>query len=316
MSQPCEGKVRETRQALTLAYSTDSSALQLQCTGFAARLAGELQPLFLEAGAVLSLDVPAGPSGTEHGFALDSRCDTFASPGMGYSRVCGLPGVVRGLVPSLDVLLATVTPECSEDALRSLARRVEPALGSAPRVLSIGSIPTGADLGRIFPDATISLLEAASAVDRLLAAPEQVDLVLAPPEYGELFERLALGLTGTHSLSTRLEARNDALVSYHAAAEGAAVDPAALVLAAVGLLAATGRDEAAECLHNALLKTLEEGVHTDAMELLNPYGTRVAANRMIEAIGARLGQLPRRLAPAHYRNRPRSADRSHLKQVV
>lgn len=317
MPQSCKGKVREARRALTLAYSTDSSVLHLKCRGSAATFATELEQLFLESGAALSLDSSMGQAGTEHGFALDPWGDAVTFPETGLSLVRGLPGTMKGLVPGLSLLLATVPQDSSADALRSLVGLLTPLVGESPRVLIVEQESAVPVFGQMFPRSDISLQEATEAVDILLSAPEQVDLLLLSPENGEVFKRLALGLTGTHNLSTTLERRNATLFSYHVAPEGVAVDPAALVLSAVSVLAATGRIEAAERLHNAVLRTLEEGVHTDALELLNPYSTRVPPERMIEAIASRLGQLPRRIEPARYTNhsRPLTA-RRRLKRVV
>jgi hypothetical protein len=317
MSQPCKGKVRETRRGLTLAYSADSGLLRLQCSGCAAQFTGELEQLFLDAGASLSLDAPSGQSGTEHGFVLDSWGDAATGTGSAVSPVGGLPGIIKGLAPRLSLLLAAVPPEPSADALHALAGLVRPALGESPRILIVEQQSAGAVFAQRFPGAEISLQEAREAVDTLLTAPDQVDLLLLSPENGKVFERLALGLTGTHKLATTLECRGSALLSHHVAPEGTAVDPATLVLAAGTLLAATGRVDAAERLHNAVLTTLEDGLHTDALELLNPYNTRVPPARMIEAIASRLGQVPRRLTQARYAtvSRPR-AEHGHLRRVV
>jgi hypothetical protein len=312
---------------LTLAYSADSGLLRLQCSGCAAQFTGELEQLFLDAGAPLSLDAPPGHAGREHGFVLDSwgdapdtadaadAADAAKCTGSFVSPVGGLPGIIKGLVPRLSLLLATVPPEPSAEALHALAGLVGPALGDSPRILIVEQQSAGTVFAQRFPGAVISLQETREAVDTLLTAPDQVDLLLLSPENGNVFERLALGLTGTHRLATTLERRGSALFSHHVAPEAAAVDPATLVLAAAPLLAATGRVDAAERLHNAVLSTLEDGVHTDALELLNPYSTRVPPERMIEAIASRLGQVPRRLTPARYANvsRPRVG---HLKRVV
>jgi hypothetical protein len=307
---------------LTLAYSADSGLLRWQCSGCAAQFRGELEQLFLDAGAPLSLDAPSGQAGTEHGFVLDSwgdaahAADAAKSTGSVVSPVGGLPGIIKGLVPRLSLLLATVPPEPSADALHALAGLVRPVLRESPRILIVEQQFAAAVFAQRFPGAEISLQEAREAVDILLTAPDQVDLLLSP-ENGNVFERLALGLTGTHKLATTLEFRGSGLFSHHVAPEGAAVDPATLVLAAVPLLAATGRVDVAERLHNAVLRTLEDGVHTDALELLNPYSTRVPPERMIEAIASRLGQVPRRLIPARYANvSGPSAAHGHLKRVV
>jgi hypothetical protein len=317
MSQPCKGKVRETRRGLTLAYSADTGALRLKCSGCAAQFAGELERLFLDAGAALSLDASSGQAGTEHGFMLNSRSNAPAGTESGVRRVSGLPGIIKGLVPRLSLLLATTPSQPSADALNSLVGLLGPSLGESPRILIVEQQSAVPVFAQRLPQATISLQEATEAVDTLLTAPEQVDLLLVSPENGKVFEGFALGLTGTHGLSTALERRGGALYSHHAAPEGAAVDPATLVLAAVSVLAATGRVDAAERLHNAVLSTLEDGVHTDALELLNPYSTRVPPQHMIEAIASRLGQVPRRLTPARYGNasRPQTVH-GRLKRVV
>jgi isocitrate dehydrogenase len=116
----------------------------------------------------------------------------------------------------------------------------------------------------------------------------------------DLFARFARGLAGTRSLAVTVSAEGGVMRCEHPAGIGQPVDPAAVALAAGWFLLAIRQTKAAQTLHNAVLLTLEDGVHTEALDLLNPYSTRVLPEGMIEAIAARLGQAPRRLPAADY----------------
>ena len=75
-------------------------------------------------------------------------------------------------------------------------------------------------------------------------------------------------------------------------------NPSGLLLGAVQMLVHIGQKDIAEKVHNAWLKTLEDGVHTydiyDEQVSKQKVGTRAFADAVIE----RLGQQPGRLAAA------------------
>jgi isocitrate dehydrogenase len=85
------------------------------------------------------------------------------------------------------------------------------------------------------------------------------------------------------------------------------------MLAAVMLLQHVGRSRAAETLHNAWLRTLEDGVHTADLWQEGLSRERVDTRAFGRAVFARLGQEPTRLAPVRY---PDTAPHARPKAAV
>jgi isocitrate dehydrogenase len=74
-------------------------------------------------------------------------------------------------------------------------------------------------------------------------------------------------------------------------------NPSGLILAGVMMLVHLGQNEAAARIHNAWLKTVEDGVGTGDM---SPETETVGTSEFAAAVIARLGQTPRTLAEAAY----------------
>ncbi len=304
-------------RGLKLVHASDTRPLRVACSGLAVELAPHLQQLLRKAGAQLSLDTDTAADNGHHGFVLDRWRGAPAATEIGLYPIQGLPGTLKGLAPRLSLLVATLPRSASADVILALSGLAGRALPEQPRIVVVDQ-PLAADiLAQQYPLAEVETLSTPDTVDTLLASPDRIDLLVLPELLGPLFARLALGLAGTRDVSLDLRTHGGALHVGHRAETGGEVEPAALVLSAVWLLLALGRPEAAETLHNAVLKTLEEGVHTNALEPLNPYSTWVVPERMIEAIEARLGQKPRRLEAVRY-TKEAGAVRpgSHLKRVV
>lgn len=317
MPQPCTGKSTHNSGGLTLAFNNRAERLEVGARGMAANLAPELESLLREAGAPISLFEDSGAHGPDHGFVLEQWRRSPLSEDLRLTPVHGLPGTLKGLAPRLSCLLATV-PECaSEQSWNTIADLARPVLGDMPHIVCVEQLGALSALQERLPHAELTLLSSPEAIDMVLGDADKIDMLLLSREHGALFERLALGLAGTRDLSVRLSASECQLQVGHQASATAKVDPSSLVLSAAWMMLATGRVEVAEKLQNAVLKTLEEGVHTNAIEPLNPYSTWVVPERMVEAIASRLGQSPRRLKPVEFRrDSGSSVQRPHLKRVV
>jgi isocitrate dehydrogenase len=88
---------------------------------------------------------------------------------------------------------------------------------------------------------------------------------------------------------------NGSLRCEHRASPDKPVDPGAIVFASVWALACSGQGRAAATLQDALLRTLEDGIHSRALSPLHPYSKAVRPEQMMEAIAGRIGQSPRQL---------------------
>jgi isocitrate dehydrogenase len=77
-------------------------------------------------------------------------------------------------------------------------------------------------------------------------------------------------------------------------------NPSGLLLAAVMMLVHIGQTEAAEHVHNALLKTIEDGIHTGDVNNSAVSGGKVGTSAFASAVIERLGQTPTQRPPMRY----------------
>jgi isocitrate dehydrogenase len=145
---------------------------------------------------------------------------------------------------------------------------------------------------------------------RLATQPECFDVIVTPNLYGDILSDVAAELTGSVGLggSANIGERIAMFEAIHGSAPDIAgrsvANPSGLLLSAVMMLVHIRQSAVAERVHNAWLRTLEDGVHTQ--DLKGPdTRTSVGTHAFAEAVIARLGQAPVRLKPVQYADAPR-----------
>src|SRR6266852_5817504 len=83
-------------------------------------------------------------------------------------------------------------------------------------------------------------------------------------------------------------------------------NPSGLLHGALLMLVHIGQIEVAEHIHNAWLRTMEDGVHTYDIYKEGTSKQKVGTKEFAEAVVARLGQLPHTLKAVHYSPKPPS----------
>lgn len=141
---------------------------------------------------------------------------------------------------------------------------------------------------------------------RLATRPERFDVIVTPNLYGDILSDIAAELTGSVGLAPSANIGDH--VAMFEAIHGSAPDiagkgianPSGLLLAAVMMLVHIGQPAVAETVHNAWLRTIEDGVHTaelhGSLSIGRPFGSMDFADAVIE----RLGQRPEQLAAVRY----------------
>ncbi len=307
MSQLCQDSPVRAESHLRLVSVPAQKPFKVVSHGIARAYPNRLQGILREAGAGLSLE-RAGEgsfrSRGRHGFELSTRAfpelKALAQPGFSLNPVCGLPGVLKGLAPELNTLIVGL-PEQVDDklsaALGLLLRRVLPA---EAQIVAVDHLLAYRGLQAELPDTDIRLLDAAEVMSELVQSSSTLPVLVVPHELAPVFTAAALGLNGSSALACRVEGGRNRLWFTHERAPAEPIEPAVMVQALGWLLLTIGKPGVAACLHNAVLKTLEEGVHTDAIRVLNPYATIVGDTAMLDAITTRLGQKPSRLTAVDY----------------
>jgi isocitrate dehydrogenase len=145
---------------------------------------------------------------------------------------------------------------------------------------------------------------------KLADNPSQFDLIVMPNLYGDILSDVAAEIAGSVGLagSANIGEHCAMFEAIHGSAPRRAgqdlANPSGLLLGGVQMLVHVGQSDVAEKVHNAWLKTIEDGVHTyDIFEegvSTKKVGTQAFAAEVI----ARLGQLPGTLRAADYAERP------------
>jgi len=139
--------------------------------------------------------------------------------------------------------------------------------------------------------------------------PDEFDVVLTLNLYGDIVSDVAAQVAGSVGLAGT--ANIGASAAMFEAIHGSAPDiagqdvanPSGLLLAAVQLLVHVGQGEVAARVHNAWLRTIEEGVHTADVHDPTSSRERVGTRAFADAVIARLGEEPRTLAAVAYADR-------------
>lgn len=145
---------------------------------------------------------------------------------------------------------------------------------------------------------------------RMAATPERFDVVVLPNLYGDILSDVAAEVSGSVGLagSANIGEGGAMFEAVHGSAPDIAgqniANPSGLLLSAVKMLAHIGQGDVAERIHNAWLKTIEDGIHT--VDIFNQRESRkqVGTREFAEAVIERLGQAPQELASARYSAEP------------
>lgn len=141
---------------------------------------------------------------------------------------------------------------------------------------------------------------------KLADTPEIFDVVVLPNLYGDILSDVAAQIAGSVGLAG--SANVGSSVSMFEAIHGSAprragqnlANPSGLFLGAVLMLVHIGQGDVATKVHNAWLRTIEDGVHTYDIYEEGVSKEKVGTREFADAVIARLGQEPQTLKPVAY----------------
>lgn len=141
---------------------------------------------------------------------------------------------------------------------------------------------------------------------RLATQPELFDVIVTTNLYGDIISDVAAEIAGSVGLAG--SANIGGHVSMFEAIHGSAPDiagqdianPSGLILSGVMMLNHLGQSDVAERVHNAWLRTVEDGVHTGDVGVESGGGQAVGTRAFARAVIDRLGLAPQRLNPVRY----------------
>jgi isocitrate dehydrogenase len=141
---------------------------------------------------------------------------------------------------------------------------------------------------------------------KMADTPENFDVIVMPNLYGDILSDVAAQITGSVGLAGSANI-GDGIAMFeaiHGSAPRRAgqnmANPSGLLLGTVQMLVYIGQPEVAEKVHNAWLKTMEDGIHTYDIFKEGTSTQKVGTKEFAEAVVARIGQSPSKLKTVKY----------------
>ncbi|MGI8907310.1 MAG: NADP-dependent isocitrate dehydrogenase [Candidatus Sumerlaeaceae bacterium] len=141
---------------------------------------------------------------------------------------------------------------------------------------------------------------------KMANTPENFDMILLPNLYGDILSDVAAEIAGSVGLAGSANIGEGCAMfeAIHGSAPRRAgqnlANPSGLLLGAVMMLVHIGQIDVAEKVHNAWLKTIEDGVHTYDIFKEGVSTQKVGTQEFAQAVVARVGQKPEKLKPVKY----------------
>ena len=141
---------------------------------------------------------------------------------------------------------------------------------------------------------------------KLANNPELFDVVVMANLYGDILSDVAAEITGSVGLggSANIGEYCSMFEAIHGSAPMIAgqniANPSGLLLAGVQMLVHIGQPKIAERIHNAWLRTIEDGIHTEDIFNSETSTRKVSTEEFADAVIERLGQKPEGLSAAEY----------------
>ena len=141
---------------------------------------------------------------------------------------------------------------------------------------------------------------------KLADTPEVFDVIVMPNLYGDILSDVAAQISGSVGLagSANIGEKGAMFEAIHGSAPRRAgqnvANPSGLMLASVLMLNYLGENRVAERIHNAWLKTIEEGIHTYDVFFEGTSSRKVGTKEFACAVSKYLGQQPQKIPAVSY----------------
>ena len=176
------------------------------------------------------------------------------------------------------------------------------------------------EIGPEYPDIESDHMIIDIGTARVADTPEDFDVIVLSNLYGDILSDVTAQISGSVGLGRSANIGDE--MAMFEAVHGSAPDiagkgianPAGLLKAGVMMLVHIGETEAAERVHNAALRTIEDGIHTADIYRSGESAQRVGTDEFADAVIERIGQQPQKLEPvsyAHDGSVPKPATKSH-----
>lgn len=141
--------------------------------------------------------------------------------------------------------------------------------------------------------------------------PQRFEVIVTLNLYGDIISDIAAQVAGSVGMggSANIGEQCAMFEAIHGSAPDIAgkgvANPSGLLNGAIMMLVHIGQGEVAARIHNAWLKTIEDGIHTGDIYKRDISKQRVGTTDFADAVIARIGQLPEHFRPISYASAPR-----------
>jgi isocitrate dehydrogenase len=152
---------------------------------------------------------------------------------------------------------------------------------------------------------------------KLADTPAAFDVIVMPNLYGDILSDVAAQIAGSVGLagSANIGTQFAMFEAIHGSAPRRAgqnlANPSGLLLGAVMMLVHIDQTDIAERVHNAWLRTVEEGIHTYDIYTEGLSKEKVGTREFAQAVAGCIGKKPEKLKPATYKSAPRQETAAH-----
>ena len=164
------------------------------------------------------------------------------------------------------------------------------------------------EIGEEYPDIEKEHWIVDIGAAKLADIPENFDVIVLPNLYGDILSDVAAQIAGSVGLAGSANIGDKAAMfeAIHGSAPRRAgqnlANPSGLLLGAVQMLVHIGQGDIAEKVHNAWLRTIEDGIHTYDIYSDTNSKMKVGTKEFADAVIERLGQKPDKLKAVDYSN--------------
>src|SRR6266480_3201570 len=141
---------------------------------------------------------------------------------------------------------------------------------------------------------------------KLADTPEAFDVIVLPNLYGDILSDIAAQVAGSVGMagSANIGQQGAMFEAIHGSAPRRAgqnvANPSGLLLGAVMMLVHINQPDVATLVHNAWLRTIEDGIHTYDIYVESVSKQKVGTKEFAAAVIERMGQKPNTLKPVVY----------------
>jgi isocitrate dehydrogenase len=163
------------------------------------------------------------------------------------------------------------------------------------------------EVGTEFPDIEKESWIVDIGAAKMANSPEAFDVIVMENLYGDILSDVAAQMTGSVGLagSANIGDKFAMFEAIHGSAPRRAgqnlANPSGLLLGAVMMLVHIGQTDIAGRVHNAWLRTIEDGMHT--YDIYNPEVSKkkLGTKEFTQAVTERLGEMPKTLKAVEYK---------------